>query len=46
MKEAEMEQIAEFIKQVIIDKEDLGKVKQEVEKLAGKFQDVRYCFQQ
>jgi glycine hydroxymethyltransferase len=44
MKEAEMEQIAEFIKQVIIDKKDLGKVKQEVEKLAGKFQDVRYCF--
>ncbi len=46
MKEAEMEQIAEFIKQVTIDKKDLSKVKREVEKFAAKFQDVRYCFQQ
>lgn len=46
MEEAEMEQIAEFIKQVTIDKKDPDKVKREVEKFAGKFQDVKYCFQQ
>jgi len=46
MEEVEMEQIAEFIKQVTIDKKDPDKVKREVEKFAGKFQDVKYCFQQ
>ncbi|MDH5447972.1 MAG: hypothetical protein OEY24_04025 [Candidatus Bathyarchaeota archaeon] len=46
MKEDEMEQIAEFIKQVTIDKKDPDKVKRKVEKFAKKFQEINYCFQQ
>jgi glycine hydroxymethyltransferase len=44
MKETEMEQIAEFIKQVRVDKRDPNKVKQDVEKFAKKFQEIKYCF--
>lgn len=44
MKEAEMEQIAELIKHVSIDKIDNSKVKREVEKLMKGFNGVEYCF--
>ncbi|MFP3985524.1 MAG: serine hydroxymethyltransferase [Candidatus Bathyarchaeia archaeon] len=46
MKETEMERIAEFIKHVVIDRKDSGKVKLEVEKLAKSFQSIEYCFSQ
>lgn len=46
MKENEIIQIAELIKQVIIDKKAPNKVKRDVEKLATQFQVIEYCFQQ
>jgi glycine hydroxymethyltransferase len=44
MKEAEMEQIAELIKRIVIDRESPKKVKEEVARLAHGFQEVGYCF--
>ena len=44
MKADEMERIAEFIKRVIIDKEDSSRVKEDVSKLAKEFQEIKYCF--
>ncbi len=44
MKEAEMEQIAMFIKQTTIDRKAPAKIKQDVKKLAQEFQDIEYCF--
>lgn len=44
MKENEMEQIAEFIKQVIVEKKDPALVRQNVIKLAEEFQGLEYCF--
>ncbi|GAH12618.1 unnamed protein product, partial [marine sediment metagenome] len=45
MKEKEMDQIAEFIKQVLIDKKDPNKVKEEIKEFRRVFQEVKYCFQ-
>jgi len=45
MKEKEMDQIAEFIKQVLIDKKDPNKVKEEIKEFRRGFQEVKYCFQ-
>lgn len=45
MKEAEMSEIAEFIKRVIIDKENPEKVKEEVAAFRRDFQKVHYCFE-
>ncbi|MDH5461297.1 MAG: serine hydroxymethyltransferase, partial [Candidatus Bathyarchaeota archaeon] len=44
MKAGEMERIAEFIKRVIVDKEDSSRVKEDVSKLAEGFQEIKYCF--
>lgn len=44
MKEAEMEQIAEFIKQISVDKRDPNKVRQDVQKFVKGFQEIEYCF--
>ncbi len=44
MKEAEMEQVAELIKRIIMDGDSPEKVKGEVERLAQEFQEVGYCF--
>ena len=44
MKADEMERIAEFIKRVIVDKEDSSRVKEDVSKLAKEFQEIKYCF--
>jgi glycine hydroxymethyltransferase len=44
MKENEMEQIAELLKQVILDEKEPGQVKQHVEKIMKEFQDLKYCF--
>ena len=45
MKESEMEEIAEFIKRVIIDKEDAEKVKSDVTAFRRDYQKVHYCFE-
>jgi glycine hydroxymethyltransferase len=44
MKEGEMEQIAEFVRRVIIDKEETEKVKKDVEKFVRDFNRIEYCF--
>lgn len=44
MKEIEMEQIAEFIKQVIIDKREPNSVRRDVQRLLGDFQEKKSCF--
>lgn len=45
MKEAEMNEIAEFIKRVIISKEPLEKVRADVAEFRKDFQKVHYCFE-
>jgi len=44
MKESEMEEIAEFMKQIIIDKKDPKEVKQKIIEFRKCFQKVHYCF--
>jgi len=43
MKETEMKRIAEFIKRVVLNKENPETIKKEVIKFRKKFQKVRYC---
>jgi glycine hydroxymethyltransferase len=45
MKVNEMKEIAEFVKRVIIDKEDLNKVKADVAEFRKDYQKVHYCFE-
>jgi len=45
MRESEMEEIAEFIKRVIIGKEDAEKVKNDVREFRKDYQKVHYCFE-
>jgi glycine hydroxymethyltransferase len=45
MKENEMKEIAEFVKRVVIDKEDANKVKADVAELRKDYQKVHYCFE-
>jgi len=45
MKESEMVEIAEFIKRVVIDKENVGKVKEDVAEFRKDFRKVHYCFE-
>ncbi|MCW3985730.1 MAG: serine hydroxymethyltransferase [Candidatus Bathyarchaeota archaeon] len=45
MKESEMAEIAEFIKRVIIDKEDVQKVKSDVAEFRRDYEKVHYCFE-
>jgi glycine hydroxymethyltransferase len=44
MKEEEMEQIAEFVRRVVIDKEETEKVKKDVKKFVKDFNRIEYCF--
>ncbi len=44
MKEAEMQDIAEYIKGVVIEKRDAGRVRSKVRSLRKDFQRVHYCF--
>ncbi len=44
MKEAEMEQVAKFMKQIIVDQKDPKDVKEAVNKFRQDFQDVHYAF--
>ena len=46
MKEKEMNEIAEFIRRTIIDKENPEKIKSQVEFLRSSFDKVHYCFSQ
>lgn len=45
MKGSEMVEIAEFMKRVIIEKEDVNKVKKDVAEFRKDFQKVHYCFE-
>lgn len=45
MKEYEMEQIAEFIKNCIIERQNVEEVRKKVSEFRAKFQKVQYCFQ-
>ncbi len=45
MKEAEMAEIAEFVKRVVVDKEDPEEVKRDVMEFRRGFQRVRFCFE-
>jgi glycine hydroxymethyltransferase len=45
MKESEMKEIAEFIKRIVIDKEDVEKVKQDIAEFRKDYQKVHYCFE-
>jgi len=44
MKEEEMQRIADLIKRVIMDKEQVNTVKREVSKLASEFQETEFTF--
>jgi glycine hydroxymethyltransferase len=45
MKRSHMSEVAEFIKKVIIDKQDPKKVKEDVAAFRKDFQEVHYCFE-
>jgi len=45
MKRSHMSEVAEFIKRVIIDKEEPSKVKDDVAAFRKGFQKVHYCFE-
>jgi len=45
IKENQMQDIADFIKRVIIDKEDVDKVKKDVAAFRKQYQKVHYCFE-
>jgi len=44
MKEGEMAEVAEFIKRIVVQKEDTAKVSQGVKSFRKEFQKVHYCF--
>jgi len=44
MKEHDMRDIAEFIKRVVIDKEDTASIAEEVAEFRKRFQSVHYTF--
>jgi len=45
MKESEMTEIADFIKRVVIDKENVERVKKDVAEFRKDYQKVHYCFE-
>ena len=45
MGKSEMVDIAEFFKNVIIDKKDPKKIKKKIVEFKKEFQEVKYCFQ-
>ena len=44
MKEAEMQQIASFIKQIVIDKKDANGIANQVTEFRKNYQKTQYCF--
>ena len=45
MKESEMQVVADFIKRVVVDKEDPKKIASEVAEFRKDFQKIHYCFE-
>ncbi len=45
MKKNDMTEVADFIKRIVVDKEDPNKVKQDVISFRQNFQNVQYCFE-
>ena len=45
MREEEMETIASFLQDALMEKKELGKVSAEVASFRSKYQNVRYCFE-
>jgi glycine hydroxymethyltransferase len=45
MRENEMEEISDFVKRVIIDKEPLDKVRADIAEFRKSYQKVQYCFE-
>jgi len=45
MKESDMTDIADFVKRVIVDKEDVNTVKRDVAEFRKQFQKVQFCFE-
>jgi glycine hydroxymethyltransferase len=45
MKESEMKEIANFIKRVVVDKQDQARVAKDVEEFRKRFQTVQYAFE-
>jgi glycine hydroxymethyltransferase len=45
MKQGQMSEVAEFIKRVVVDKEDPMKIKRDVTEFRKAFQNVHYCFE-
>lgn len=45
MKESDMTEIAEFVKRVIVEKEDVNTVKRDVAEFRKQFQKVQFCFE-
>ena len=44
MREREMDEIADFIKRAIVDREDPARVKEDVAEFRRGFQKIHYCF--
>jgi glycine hydroxymethyltransferase len=44
MGRSEMQEVAELIKQVVVDRKDPAEVRRKVAELRGRFREVRYCF--
>jgi len=44
MKESEMQQIASFIKQIVVDKKDAKEIANQVTELRKNYQKTEYCF--
>jgi glycine hydroxymethyltransferase len=44
MKERQMREIAEFMRRVLIDKDKLERVSEEVKQFRSKYLHVHYCF--
>lgn len=45
MKEGEMEEIAEFIKKIVMDKKNPSKIREDVVELRKNYQTIHYCFE-
>jgi len=44
MKESEMQQIASFIKQIVVDKKDANEIASQVTELRKNYKKTEYCF--
>ena len=44
MKESEMDEVAEFYKRALLDKESSKKLKKDIKEFRKDFQELHYCF--